>query len=73
MSNKEISSLFDVWKIIEKRRLEAYDYRGILYLEKDGGGVVQERYFKTFEAFQKEYPTLNIRGLMVDLSKRQDQ
>ena len=72
MSNKELRSLVDVWRIVGDRRLESYDYKGILYFERDEEGVVQERYFKTFEAFQKEYPTLNSRGLMVDLSEKRD-
>jgi len=72
MSNKELRSLVDVWRIVGDRRLKSYDYKGILYFERDEEGVVQERYFKTFEAFQKEYPTLNSRGLMVDLSEKRD-
>jgi len=74
MSNKELRSLVDVWRIVGDRRLESYDYKGILYFERDEEGVVQERYFSSFDLYEKEYPTLNKNrpSLIVDLSRRQE-
>jgi len=74
MSNKELRSLVDVWRIVGDRRLESYDYKGILYFVWEEEGGVQERYFSSFDLYEKEYPTLNKNrpSLIVDLSRRQE-
>jgi hypothetical protein len=72
MGNKDITNLFDVWNMISKERLGYYHHKGILYLKRDEDGIVQERYFKTFEDFEEEYPKFNREGqsLIVDLSRK---
>jgi hypothetical protein len=69
MSKEGILSLVDIWEIVKERRFEAYEHKGILYFERDADGVVQERYFKSFDGFAKKYSDLNRKGLMVDLSR----
>lgn len=75
MGNKDITNLFDVWNMISKERLGYYNHKGILYLKRDEDGIVQERYFKTFEDFEEEYPNFNREGqsLIVDLSDKVDK
>lgn len=69
--DKGLISLIDIWASVGKRRLETYNYTGILYFERDGEGVVHEEYFKSFEDFIIKYPNLKTKGLMVDLSKKE--
>lgn len=68
--DKGLISLLGLWASVGKRRLEAYNNKGILYFKRDEEGVVQEKYYSSFEDFEKDYPTLKIGGLMVDLSKK---
>ncbi len=73
MVNEDLTSLIGVWKKVEGRRLRTYDHKGVLYLKKDTDGVIQEKYFSSFEEFARHYSGLNMEGLIVDLSDKQQR
>jgi hypothetical protein len=62
----------NVWNSVSDSRFKVYGHQGVLHFHRDGDGVVQEKYFRTFEDFQKEYASSKIEGLMVDLSDKKN-
>lgn len=72
MSTEGLQSLVNVWNSVANSRFDVYGHQGVLHFRRDGDGVIQEKYFRTFEDFQREYDSSKIEGLIVDLSDKKE-